>query len=51
MAMELPAILTLPRLHEVAAPVYLAKHGIPKVPNDLTKPCCIGIYVRATSAT
>ena len=34
-----------------AAPVYLVKHGIPKVPNDLTKPCCIGIYVRATSAT
>jgi len=26
-----------------AAPAYLAKHGIPKVPNDLTKHNCIGI--------
>jgi LysR family transcriptional activator of dmlA len=26
-----------------AAPPYLAKHGIPKVPNDLTKHNCIGI--------
>lgn len=26
-----------------AAPAYLAKHGIPKVPNDLTKHSCIGI--------
>ena len=26
-----------------AAPSYLAKHGIPKVPNDLTKHNCIGI--------
>jgi LysR family transcriptional regulator, transcriptional activator for dmlA len=26
-----------------AAPVYLAKHGTPKVPNDLTKHNCIGI--------
>jgi len=26
-----------------ASPAYLAKHGIPKVPNDLTKHNCIGI--------
>lgn len=26
-----------------AAPAYLAKHGIPKVPNDLTRHNCIGI--------
>ncbi|MEJ8821114.1 LysR substrate-binding domain-containing protein [Variovorax humicola] len=26
-----------------AAPAYLARHGIPKVPNDLTKHNCIGI--------
>lgn len=26
-----------------AAPAYLAKHGTPKVPNDLTKHNCIGI--------
>ncbi|MEJ8857841.1 LysR substrate-binding domain-containing protein [Variovorax robiniae] len=26
-----------------AAPAYLAKHGMPKVPNDLTKHNCIGI--------
>jgi LysR family transcriptional regulator, transcriptional activator for dmlA len=26
-----------------AAPSYLAKHGIPKVPNDLTRHNCIGI--------
>jgi DNA-binding transcriptional LysR family regulator len=26
-----------------AAPAYLAKHGIPKVPNDLSKHNCIGI--------
>jgi LysR family transcriptional activator of dmlA len=26
-----------------AAPAYLAKHGIPKVPNDLTRHSCIGI--------
>lgn len=26
-----------------AAPAYLAKHGVPKVPNDLTKHNCIGI--------
>ncbi len=26
-----------------ASPSYLAKHGIPKVPNDLTKHNCIGI--------
>jgi LysR family transcriptional activator of dmlA len=26
-----------------AAPAYLAKHGIPKAPNDLTKHNCIGI--------
>ncbi len=26
-----------------AAPAYLAKHGFPKVPNDLTKHNCIGI--------
>ena len=26
-----------------AAPGYLAKHGMPKVPNDLTKHNCIGI--------
>jgi LysR family transcriptional regulator, transcriptional activator for dmlA len=26
-----------------AAPAYLAKHGIPKVPNDLVKHNCIGI--------
>ncbi|MFZ3120591.1 MAG: LysR substrate-binding domain-containing protein [Variovorax sp.] len=26
-----------------AAPTYLAKHGIPKVPNDLTRHNCIGI--------
>ncbi|MDM0066271.1 LysR substrate-binding domain-containing protein [Variovorax sp. J31P207] len=26
-----------------AAPAYLAKHGIPKVPNDLAKHNCIGI--------
>jgi DNA-binding transcriptional LysR family regulator len=27
----------------VRAPAYLAKHGIPKVPNDLTRHNCIGI--------
>lgn len=26
-----------------ASPAYLAKHGLPKVPNDLTKHNCIGI--------
>ncbi|MBT2337156.1 LysR family transcriptional regulator [Variovorax paradoxus] len=26
-----------------AAPAYLARHGVPKVPNDLTKHNCIGI--------
>src|SRR5436190_16019854 len=26
-----------------AAPAYLAKHGVPKVPNDLTRHNCIGI--------
>ena len=26
-----------------AAPAYLAKHGLPKVPNDLTRHNCIGI--------
>jgi len=26
-----------------ASPAYLAKHGVPKVPNDLTKHNCIGI--------
>jgi len=26
-----------------AAPAYLAKHGVPKVPNDLTRHDCIGI--------
>lgn len=26
-----------------ASPAYLSKHGIPKVPNDLTKHSCIGI--------
>jgi DNA-binding transcriptional LysR family regulator len=26
-----------------AAPAYLSKHGVPKVPNDLTKHNCIGI--------
>ena len=26
-----------------AAPAYLARHGVPKVPNDLTKHHCIGI--------
>jgi len=26
-----------------ASPAYLAKHGVPKIPNDLTKHNCIGI--------
>jgi DNA-binding transcriptional LysR family regulator len=26
-----------------ASPAYLAKHGMPKIPNDLTKHNCIGI--------